>query len=132
MPKRTPVSLARARDGKFSAYEEDLALMNTPEVARRWNFLMNRSLESFASSFQKAEIVGFLTSAEHEDLVPCLIQRLRTTPSAQSPNTRATPGLEVVHQRCVRALATRLDAPPRAKDDWSLRTPVRCSCNLCR
>jgi DNA-binding transcriptional ArsR family regulator len=42
-----------SRDGKFSAYEKDLATMNTPEVARRWNFLMNMSLESFASYFRK-------------------------------------------------------------------------------
>lgn len=42
-----------ARDGRFGEYEEGLAVMNTPEVAKRWHFLMNMSLESFVSYFRK-------------------------------------------------------------------------------
>ena len=42
-----------SRDGGFSEYERDLAVMNAPEVAKRWHFLMNMSLESFASYFRK-------------------------------------------------------------------------------
>jgi len=36
-----------------------------------------------------------------------------------------------VHARCSDDLTTRLNAPPRAKDDWSITTSVRCSCQLC-
>jgi DNA-binding transcriptional ArsR family regulator len=42
-----------SRDGRFGAYEEELALMNTPEVAKRWHFSMNMSLDSFKSYFRK-------------------------------------------------------------------------------
>jgi len=42
-----------SRDGRFGAYEEELAVMNTPEVAKRWHFLMNMSLDSFKSYFRK-------------------------------------------------------------------------------
>jgi hypothetical protein len=40
-------------DGGFGAHEEQLAVMHTPEVAKRWNYLMNMSLESFQSYFRK-------------------------------------------------------------------------------
>jgi hypothetical protein len=40
-------------DGVFRPYEEELALANTPEVAKRWHFLMNMSLDSFRSYFRK-------------------------------------------------------------------------------
>jgi hypothetical protein len=42
-----------SNDGQFGAYERDLALMNTPEVAKRWRFLMNMSLDSFTGYFRK-------------------------------------------------------------------------------
>jgi len=40
-------------------------------------------------------------------------------------------GLKPLHTCCSDALTTRLNAPPRAKDDWSITTSVRCSCKLC-
>jgi hypothetical protein len=40
-------------DGHFRPYEEELAAANTPEVAKRWHFLMNMSLGSFQSYFRK-------------------------------------------------------------------------------
>jgi len=36
-----------------------------------------------------------------------------------------------VHASCSDDLTTRLNAPPRAKDDWSITTSMRCSCQLC-
>lgn len=42
-----------SRTGGFHAYERELALLNSPPVAKRWHFLMNLSLESFQSYFQK-------------------------------------------------------------------------------
>jgi hypothetical protein len=40
-------------DGRFCPYEEELAVMHTPAVAKRWHYLMNMSLESFQSYFRK-------------------------------------------------------------------------------
>lgn len=40
-------------DGRFRPFEQELAEINSPEVARRWHFLMNMSLESFRSYFRK-------------------------------------------------------------------------------
>lgn len=40
-------------DGRLGPYEEELAMANTPEVAKRWHFLMNMSLDSFRSYFRK-------------------------------------------------------------------------------
>jgi hypothetical protein len=43
-----------SRDGGFRPYEEELARMTTPEVAKRWHYVMNMSLDSFKSYFRKA------------------------------------------------------------------------------
>jgi hypothetical protein len=40
-------------------------------------------------------------------------------------------GLNPIHAYCARELTPRLSAPARASDDWSIATPVRCSCKLC-
>ncbi len=42
-----------SHDGRFSPFDRELAEINSPEVARRWHFLMNMSLESFRSYFRK-------------------------------------------------------------------------------
>ncbi len=33
--------------------------------------------------------------------------------------------------RCMKELQSRLDQPPRGPQDWSIRGPVRCGCDLC-
>ena len=40
-------------DGRFRPLERELADVNTPDAARRWNFLMNMSADSFRSYFRK-------------------------------------------------------------------------------
>jgi DNA-binding transcriptional ArsR family regulator len=40
-------------DGRFRPLERELAEVTTPETARRWNFLMNMSTDSFRSYFRK-------------------------------------------------------------------------------
>jgi len=42
-----------SHDGRFGPFERELAEINSPEVARRWHFLMNMSLESFRSYLRK-------------------------------------------------------------------------------
>jgi len=39
-----------------TSYGKKLAALRTPDVARKWNFLMNMTMDSFASSFQKAVV----------------------------------------------------------------------------
>lgn len=41
-------------EGATSPLDRELAELNTPEVARRWNFLMNMGTDSFESMFRKA------------------------------------------------------------------------------
>ena len=41
-------------------------------------------------------------------------------------------GLRPLHTHLVQMLGTRLASPERASDDWSIRTPIRCSCLLCQ
>ena len=41
-------------DRKFNRFEAALSEMNTPPVARRWNFLMNMGMDSFEDSFNKS------------------------------------------------------------------------------
>ena len=36
-----------------------------------------------------------------------------------------------MHAHCVSDLTTRLRAPARAKDNWSIPAPDRCRCTLC-
>jgi hypothetical protein len=48
--------------GQKSAYERRLAELHTPAAARRWGFRMNQELESFVSTFQKAEDASLLAS----------------------------------------------------------------------
>ena len=40
-------------------------------------------------------------------------------------------GLKLLHTHCMQDLNKRLAAPMRADGDWSVATPVRCSCKLC-
>jgi len=48
--------------GQKSAYERRLAELHTPAAARRWGFRMNQELESFVSTFQKAQDAALLAS----------------------------------------------------------------------
>jgi hypothetical protein len=47
--------------GQKSAHERKLAELHTPAAARRWGFRMNQELESFVSTFQKAEDAALVT-----------------------------------------------------------------------
>jgi hypothetical protein len=42
-----------------------------------------------------------------------------------------TLGLKPVLLHCTKEITTRLNAPVRVNDDWSIAMFVRCSCNLC-
>lgn len=46
-------------------------------------------------------------------------------------NAARDPGLATVRQHLVQELTARLARTARAEDDWSIRTPIRCTCELC-
>jgi hypothetical protein len=79
----------------------------------------------------RQEILAFLTASEHGDLVGCLLGLLRAADASQPPAVQAELGLPALHEHCTRALAERLESPPRANDDWSIAAPTRCRCALC-
>lgn len=79
------------------------------------------------------QMIGFLT-ADATDELPLTRLRLgllRAAHDRHRPNRLRSLGLKPVHARSSDDLTTRLNAPPRTKDDWSITTPVRCSCQLC-
>ncbi len=56
---------------------------------------------------------------------------LRAAHQRHQPQALRALELKPVHASCRQEIATRLEAPARAKDDWSITTPIRCSCRLC-
>src|SRR5262249_54576382 len=48
---------------------------------------------------------------------------------ARSP---ATLGLGRLHEDCTRTLSRQLSSPARRPEDWSIATPLRCKCELCK
>ncbi|MDP9442748.1 MAG: hydantoinase B/oxoprolinase family protein [Actinomycetota bacterium] len=73
--------------------------------------------------------VGFLREGG-EDLLPCLMQLLRTA-EGLPPTTRTAAGLDALAEHCTGRLEARLARPRRADDDWSIDLPGGCSCELC-
>ena len=56
---------------------------------------------------------------------------LRRAKQDHARTTRKTWDFRSVHARCVHVINARLNQPNRAPDDWSIETPIRCSCRLC-
>ena len=75
-------------------------------------------------------IVDFLADdTDHLELLR--LGLLRAAHERHGSNAVRAVGLKSLHTRCARDLARRVNAPPRAADDWSIRSPLRCSCKLC-
>jgi hypothetical protein len=56
---------------------------------------------------------------------------LRAAHQASRTNALRQLGLSPLHAHCLRQITARVEAPARAKDDWSIATQVRCPCKLC-
>ncbi len=56
---------------------------------------------------------------------------LRRAKQDHARTTRKTWDFRSLHAHCWRVINARLKQPPRANDDWSIQTPIRCSCRLC-
>lgn len=73
-------------------------------------------------------IVGALTAGRGYP-VGFAIDVLRT---AHARHPRAVLGLDALHDDCARRLTSAVAAPVRAADDWSIATPIKCACELCK
>lgn len=76
-------------------------------------------------------VLAFLTADAAELPVQVPIGLLRNAKEHYAPTTRKTWGLRPVHAHCLQVVTSYLDEPARASTDWSIRTPIRCSCRLC-
>ena len=71
-------------------------------------------------------------AAEARGPVLAMTHLLRAAAKSRPPATLADLGLRDLHGRCLEELQSRLDAPLRGRDDWSIPGPVRCGCDLCK
>ena len=68
---------------------------------------------------------------EHGDnVLACLIPALRAS-TALSPDKQRASGLDMLARDCAERLGKIIARPLRDEDDWSIRWPVGCGCNLC-
>lgn len=75
-------------------------------------------------------IVDFI-AGDTDQLEVLRLALLRAAHERHGLSTLRAVGLKALHEGCARDLARRLNVPPRAADDWSITTPLRCSCKLC-
>lgn len=77
------------------------------------------------------EMIEFLATDGADYPVRVRIQLLRTAHASYRSDALRSLGLQRVHAHSARNLSARLNTPARANDDWSITTPVQCSCALC-
>jgi hypothetical protein len=110
----------------FKEMTQELARLSKPILA-----LIDSSRIAKHADLHR-QMIGFLTAdAIDEPLTRLRLGLLRTAHDRHQPDRLRSLGLRPVHARCSEDLATRLNVPPRLKDDWSITTSVRCSCELC-
>lgn len=77
------------------------------------------------------QIIELLTADDADLLLHLRIGVLRAAHDRHRSDALRSLGLKPLQAHCVRDLTTRLNAPARVADDWSITTSVRCSCKLC-
>jgi 2OG-Fe(II) oxygenase superfamily len=78
-----------------------------------------------------AQVIEFLTGGARDLPVHVPLGMLQAAHKHRQSRTLRSLGLKAVHMHCTQDLTTRLNAPVRANDDWSIAASVRCSCKLC-
>lgn len=78
-----------------------------------------------------AQVIEFLTGGAPDLPVDAPLGLLQAAHEHRQSDTLRSLGLKPVHMHCTQDLTTRLNAPVRPNDDWSIATSVRCSCKLC-
>jgi hypothetical protein len=77
------------------------------------------------------QLVAFLTSETSEVPLQVPMGVLRRAKRDHAPTTRKTWDFRSVHMHCSRVINARMKQPTRANNDWSIQTPIRCSCRQC-
>lgn len=77
------------------------------------------------------QMIDFLTTDAADYPVRVQVHLLRAAQESYRPDALRSLGLKPVHAHCTKDLTTRLNTPARADDDWSITTPIGCSCKLC-
>jgi hypothetical protein len=93
-----------------------------------------RVIESSRATRQpdlSGRIVAFLTSDTSELPLQVPMGVLRRAKQDHAGTTRKTWDFRSVHTYCSRVIRARMIQPTRARNDWSIQTPIRCSCRLC-
>jgi len=78
-----------------------------------------------------ARVIEFLTGGARDLPVHVPLGLLQAAHEHRQSRTLRSLGLKAVHMHCTQDLTTRLNAPVRPNDDWSIAASVRCSCKLC-
>jgi len=76
------------------------------------------------------EAAGFARGGGGE-LIPCLLSARRAA-AKLPPARRTASGLSAIANDCAARLTTRLARSARSGDDWSIKVPAGCSCELCK
>jgi hypothetical protein len=76
-------------------------------------------------------LVAFLTSEILELPLQVPMGVLRRAAQDNARTTRKTWDFRSVHTHCSRVVDARMNRPTRANNDWSIQTPIRCSCRQC-
>ena len=80
----------------------------------------------------RRDIVTVLTSDQAVYPVDAGIHLLRLANNQPARRTRLSVRLDVLSAHCAAILTQRLQQPERRADDWSIPTPGKCRCALCR
>jgi hypothetical protein len=78
------------------------------------------------------DVLAWLCGDPGDDLLPLLVALLYTADAAPPSGAEGDRSLDAVRRRAAELLQSRLAAPERAPDDWSIPAPARCGCELCR
>jgi hypothetical protein len=76
-------------------------------------------------------LAAFLTSESSEVPLQVPMGVLRRAKQDYARTTRKTWDFRSVHMHCSRVINARMNQPTRASNDWSIQTPIRCSCRQC-
>jgi hypothetical protein len=111
--------------------------VSAKDIAREMGSLCTpilRVIESSRATRQpdlSDRIVAFLTGDTSELPLQVPMGVLRRAKQDHARTTRKTWDFRSVHTHCSRVINARMNQPARAKNDWSIQSPIRCSCRQC-
>lgn len=100
------------------------------DIAARLVHVADAAVAAGAPEVRDA-IVHFLTAPEHEVPTDALVFALRAARERIAPARLARLGLAPLAAHAAGRLEATLAEPERSAGDWSIRAPMRCTCELC-